>query len=1513
MEEQRYRVILSSEKTYRDVALTDVLQGTDEQQLLIGTSVHANVRLRVQDFPSPFSFLMKFEYGKWKVLCPQPLYLLAGDLQKTAQKQLQSGDEVTIRYSNTNQKVLTLYFSVDYDYDLKKYDRVIGIESLKNLKIGSGKDCQIRLSPGENQLGTLKIWKNGSQYMLQKAGIGYGVRLNGQSFRGTAELDTFDFFSIGAYSFCFCDEKLYTDSSSDLIYNGVSVCDEKASLSHHNYPKYNRSTRIRNVISTEKIKVLDPPSMPQKPGTNVTVQLFPAIAMLAVILILRVGMDQSRLNFIFMSVCSMGIGIVTSVMSIISERRKYKKDIEKRETSYQEYIEEKRNSIEIRRKEEAQILNDTYYSVARELEMVDGFLPNLFERAVGDQDFLEVNLGNGRREALQEIDYKRQEKVEPLDELQKLPEKLAEEYRMLDDVPVTLKLAEASVIGVSGSRESLYHVMKILTMDLAVRHYYTDVKFVYSIDEKDSRKLKWLRLLPHVQNEMLNRRNIICDEESRNVLLEFLYKELSHRNQKSCMPRIVVFVYRNQGIQSHPISELMYGAKEKGITFIWFHEYQELLPRGCDYIIQMEDLLHGIKIDSRDGTKSEQFMMPVLQDTAFSHAIRRMAPIYCEEISLAGTLTKHISFFEMLNIYQPEDIDLMQNWSNAQVYRTMAAPVGVKGENQIIALDIHEKAHGPHGLVAGTTGSGKSEILQTYILSMALRYHPYEVGFVIIDYKGGGMGKQFRNLPHLIGTITNIDGKQTGRSLMSIQAEMKKRQEIFAEYGVNHIDDYIKLYRKGVTRKPLPHLILIVDEFAELKRDQPEFMKELISAARIGRSIGVHLILATQKPSGVVDPQIWSNSRFRLCLKVQSKEDSNEILKTPLAAEITEPGRAYLQVGSNEIFELFQSAYSGDSAKAEGMASKKKFKISRVSLTGRRTVVYEQRPVKQEEEKETQLVSVVNYISGYCQKAGLKRLPDICLPPLPLVQKAASMRRCENIKDGIKAYTGIYDDPSRQYQGVLTLNVTLENIMIIGSAQNGKTNLLQIIIRSLAEQYSPEELNLYILDFGSGIFRNLEELHHVGGVVCFDEDEKCKNLFKLLNEEMKIRRDRLAETGVSSFASYLEAGFRDLPQIVVVIDNLTAMRERYLMDQDFLLPLCREGLAAGISFVIANSQTSGIGYKYLSNFRQRIALYCNDSTEYSALFESCRMKPMDTPGRCLIENEKNIYEAQTYLAFDGEKEIDRVKQIRKFADQQNAVWPEISAKRIPVVPKELTEEILRRDFRCKSDSEKLVVGLDYATVAPAVLFWDTQNILAFCGKKELGRIAFTDYMIRHLNQDGARIYILDDFSGELEKYGKMSGVELYSKTAGDVKEMLHDMRQTLEDRYQRILAGEKDFLRKEPLLVLLICNPEVPAVISNDRTVLAVYKDILGKYRNLKSCIIYTHLESAEIGFNAPEAIKVMKDNRQFLIFENINDIRPEMPLQLKKKFARPLESGELYMLRENTLMKLKAVQPKGN
>ena len=775
--------------------------------------------------------------------------------------------------------------------------------------------------------------------------------------------------------------------------------------------------------------------------------------------------------------------------------------------------------------------------------------------------------------------YKKQEKLEIEDDLSLLPEQTASFYKELQNAPVICDLKNVNAVGITGEEADRFELLKLIVTDVALRHFAADVKLFFVAEKEHAGRMHLFRFLPGAYCVQTDTRGIVTDDESKTLIFEYLYKELTMRAQeKRSYPHLLIFFYDEYGYKKHPISQFTEKGKDLGVTFLFFGQTRADIPVGCDYVVQLSGGYRGVLINAAEKSKTVPFVSSQISDTLAVRIVRTLAPVCTDEVSLEGELIKNISMFKMLNILSVEDLDLKARWSASKVTKSMAAPVGVS-KTGIVMLDLHDKAHGPHGLVAGTTGSGKSEILQTYILSMATLYHPYEAAFVIIDFKGGGMVNQFAQLPHLLGAITNIDGNAINRSLKSIKAELQKRQKYFAQADVNHIDKYIRKYKAGEVSEPLPHLIIIVDEFAELKAEQPEFMKELISAARIGRSLGVHLILATQKPAGQVNEQIWSNSRFKLCLKVQSKEDSNEVLKSPLAAEIKEPGRAYLQVGNNEIFELFQSAYSGVPER-EDEGTGKAFTIYEVPDGGKKVPVYVKKKNKGQEGMNNQLEAIVSYVSEYFRSIQIPQLPDICLPPLreciefPPVSKEAVQEQKKEV--GFYAWIGVYDDPDHQNQDQYAVNLSAANMIIIGSAQTGKTTILQNVIRSLSEQYTPDEVAIYIIDFASMVLKNFETLNHVGGVVSSSEDEKLKNLFKMLWEEMETRKEKLLSVGVSSFVAYKEAGRTDMKQIVLIIDNLTALKELYFQDDDELLNLCREGITVGISIVIANAQTAGI-------------------------------------------------------------------------------------------------------------------------------------------------------------------------------------------------------------------------------------------------------------------------------------------------------------------------------------------------
>lgn len=1493
----RYKIILSSNTVYKEIELAP-----DAQQVKVGTSVDCDIRLRKELFFGQIELLFVKNGIEWSVHCSDNLYLTVGDIRKLMTKNLLHGDVLEIKYQESDNLVFTMDFLIDFDDGKKKYERIIDVFGTTTLTIGAPTNCNISIGGEYVKDDVLILNKKTEGYVIDIQKTTYGVYINGKKAMSKDIIKDGDFLSISDYFFYFKDNKIWTQIHPEMKVNFLRFLDTS---SKGEYPKFNRNTRVKTVVCDETIEILDPPAKPQKPKNNLFMRLLPSLGMLvaAGVMAFFGGM------MIIMSVISGAMAIFTTIMSIKEGNKEYKVSIAERVEKYNAYISKKKREIEENREQEHIELEELFVSQLVEQERFSSFSADLFDRSRDDEDYLCVRLGSGDVLSKREINYKKQEKLEIEDDLQLIPERLCDEYKNVHNAPIVCDFKEINAVGVVGALVCRFELLKNIVIDIAARQYFSDVKMIFVAEKEHKEQIQWLRLLPHVYNDAIGVRNIVCNDDSKNLIFEFLYKELTIREQnKSFTENIIVFFYDEYGFKSHPISKFVDKAKDLGITFVFFGDTVADIPQGCGYIVSIKDNNNATLINTQNRSEMSEFVYPNMQTTQAEEIVKLLAPVYTEEISLEGTLTKNISMFELLNILAVDDIDLKSRWETSQVFKSMAAPLGVS-KTGVVSLDLHDKAHGPHGLVAGTTGSGKSEILQTYILAMSTLYHPYEVGFVIIDFKGGGMVNQFKELPHLLGAITNIDGKEINRSLKSIKAELQKRQRLFAEADVNHIDKYIRKFKAGETQIPLPHLIIIVDEFAELKAEQPEFMKELISAARIGRSLGVHLILATQKPSGQVNEQIWSNSRFKLCLKVQSQEDSNEVLKSPLAAEIKEPGRAYLQVGNNEIFELFQSAYSGASEKTDD-SNVKEFTIYSLTESGKRVPVYSQKKKKSGEGSATQLDAIVKYIAGYCEGIKLAKLPDICLPSLGDCIAFATATEKSSNPGSYDVEIGIYDDPENQYQGVYTVALGSNNLMIIGSSQSGKTNVLQDIIRSLSTKYTPDEVNIYIIDFASMVLKNFDKLNHVGGVVCPSEDEKLKNLFKLLNTEIESRKEKLVSVGVSSFAAYKEAGEKDLPLIILMIDNLTALKELYFQDDDELLNLCREGLTVGISIVIANSQTAGIGYKYLSNFSARMALYCNDSNEYSSLFDHCSERIDSIPGRAIVEIDKNHFECQSYLAFTGEKEIDRVKEIKKYISEVNATNKHMMAKRIPLIPASLTKSFMVEQFgNYMEDKFSIVTGLDYATVTPYVLDFAVAGVLAITGREGAGRHNWLKYSVDMLSTvypGMSKVYVVDSIGKKLSSLKEGDNITAYSMIADDAVKYIKEIEMQLKDRYDALVAGDEDVLNDAELIMMVIDNQDALLAICNNSDALAAYKNIIGRYKNMKVCIT-VFVENANIPYSAPEIMKNIRDQRKFMYFDDMSNMKIfDVPLAMSRNFKKPIELGDGYYIKDNECVKLK-------
>lgn len=1495
----RYKVIISSSTIYKEIELA-----ANAKQVKVGTDLDCDVRLRKELFFTPIELIFIKKNSHWEVSCSDYLYLTVGDIRKLMTKKLNHGDILELKYQASDNLIFSMEFLIDFDDGKKKYDRVIDVTNETTLSIGAS-NSNINLNSEFIKEDLLILNKVDNQFIIDIKNTTYGVFINGKRAQVKDTLRNMDFLSISDYFFYYKDSKLWTQSRTDMTINSLPFNDLFINKA---YPKFNRNTRVQPFICKDEIEILDPPAVIQKPKNNLLTRLMPSIGMLmtsGVMALLGGAM-------IAMSAISGVMAILTSVITLKESNKEFKQSCADRIQKYNNYISNKRKDIECFRAEEKKALDNIYIAQEEEINRLLSFSSDLFDRVLNDEDFLAVRLGVGAVEAQRKIKYKKQEKLEVEDELQLLPEQLSHDYQYIKKAPVVCNIKTKNAVGIVGSAHDRYEFFKSMVIDIVARHYFTEVKMAFISESNHADKILMLRMLPHVRIENQSLNMLVTDDESRNIVFEYLYKELTLRQQsKSFNEHFVLFFFDEYGLKSHPISKFVKDAKELGVTFVFFASKISEIPLGCEDIITLEETCKGYLLNANDGAQKTEFSYQLLSDDKFKKAIDLVIPIYSEEISLEGTLTKSCSMFEMLNILSVDDINIQEKWSTSKIYQTMAAPIGVS-KNGIVYLDLHDKAHGPHGLVAGTTGSGKSEILQTYILSMAILFHPYEVGFVIIDFKGGGMVNQFKALPHLLGAITNIDGKEIDRSLKSIKAELQKRQRLFAKAEVNHIDKYIKKFKNGEIETPLPHLILIVDEFAELKADQPEFMKELISAARIGRSLGVHLILATQKPSGQVNEQIWSNSKFKLCLKVQSQEDSNEVIKSPLAAEIKEPGRAYLQVGNNEIFELFQSAYSGASAKADD-TSIKEFVIKSVSSCGKQTPIYIKKRKKTDSENLTQLDAMVDYISLYAEKNGIERLPSICLPPLEKEISAGNIV-CKDNKFSI----GIYDDPDTQYQGDAYIDFDSNNTIIIGTSQSGKTNLLQLLLREISTQKRTEEVNFYIMDFGSRMLKNFEELKHVGGVVLSSEEEKTKNLFKLLMQELDERKEKIMSAGVSSIIAYNEAGYKDLPHIYVILDNFSAFKELYAdkYEDDFLY-IAREGITYGISYIVTAVATNGFGYKYMSNFANRIAFNCNDVSEYSNLFDRCRIEPSNLPGRMLVCFDKIIYEAQSYLSFDGEKEIDRVNAVKSFIQEQNRLEKGKPAKKIPEVPDMLEQEYILNNYTVNVRNQ-LAVALSYQYVEPVLFDIHSMTPLTVIGKFKGNIVGFEKAMLEEIKinyfERPTNVYIIDSLSRDLKDYADESYVEKYSIDYSLLSTIFEEISMELEDRYTTVLEDGIETLEERPLLFLMINNVNAIEYIANSKELLAAYTTIISKYKEMKVMIVFAGINDEAIGYSSNDLLKKLKENKNAIIFTNLQEHKVfDIQQQFIRQNKKALDSTQGYYLKESEIVKIRFARRDNN
>ena len=1192
-----------------------------------------------------------------------------------------------------------------------------------------------------------------------------------------------------------------------------------------------RNPRFKRNLLEEKFNIDSPPEN-QDPETTPMLLTLASSMTMAASSSMSLYMVISRMNEGASMKEVLPTLIITSVMLISSliipiitrvyEKHRNKKKEKLRQEKYTNYIEERRVEINNKIEEQKAIITENNLNDEKCYQIIMNKEATLWERKILHDDFLNVRIGIGDVDAKIEVNYEKERFTLAEDDLKKKLFDLGGSEKKIKDVPVSISLTEKNVLAITSDFKYGYSFLESLILQILTYHSYEDLKIAILTSNEKASNFEFLKLTPFVwNNEKSFRFFATCKEEvnlvSNYLLNEFMSRKYKDRDSeygsgsvssddyKSYIPYYVIITDDYKNIRNTEIfSKIFTSEVNYGFTVISMDRNLRRLPSDAKVFININE--NNSLLLEPDLTKGEK---QEFKASFNNYNMKLLTEKICNvPIELAGgrfKLPEVYTFLEMYNVGRVEQLNVLSRWRESNPMTSLAAPVGIGENGDFVILDVHEKVHGPHGLIAGMTGSGKSEFIITYILSMAINYHPYEVSFVLIDYKGGGLAYAFENkdtglkLPHLAGTITNLDQAEITRALASLNSELRRRQKIFNDarekVGESTIDiyKYQKLYRSGQVSEPLPHLIIISDEFAELKMQQPEFMDELMSIARIGRSLGVHLILATQKPSGIVNDQIWSNSRFKVCLKVQDRSDSMDMLKRPDAAAITNIGSFYLQVGFNEFFYFGQSAWTGAPYYPSDFRIRKvDTAIDFVNNNGQIYKTIKNNKKKFIKSSGEEITNIINYLDDIAVKENIV-VESLWLSKIPNMIKVDALKSKYNYQKDIliNPVIGEYDDPVNQSQHLLTLPISeFGNTIVYGIPGSGKELVLTTVVYSCATTYTPDEVNFYILDFASETMQNLRNIPHVGDIILAQDKDKLENLFKLINTYLENRKS-LFLNYAGSIVEYEKATGKVVPSVIIMINGFDSFQEVYPDYAELLVKYTREATRFGIYFMLTASGTNSVRFKLSQNFKLILGLELNDKSDYYSILGKTSITPSHAVGRGLIKINDNIYEFQT--AHPSRKEESSV-----FFKNLSISLSEKFSKRafkIPVLPDKVNMKLFETML---TDLDNIPIGI-YKNNLDNAIFNFKKNFFNKIVANDLeNTLPFIKELLSCFNSmTKFKTYLLDASNSIKENYVNIS------KYNNNFDDFLNKTVENLENLLNEYESNNEIILKYQPMLIVI--------------------------------------------------------------------------------------------------------------
>ncbi len=1123
-----------------------------------------------------------------------------------------------------------------------------------------------------------------------------------------------------------------------------------------------------------------PPELPEQlpRGLGPLLMVLPMLAGVGAMAFLYAGRSGGTMTWVAgglfgvsmlgMAVGSMGGGGSEKKAELDAERRDYMRHLAQARRRARRAADQQRAALTWRHPDP-----NSLWSIAASRRM--------WERRTTEDDFGEVRVAVGPQRLEITIVTPETKPVEDLEPMTAIAlRRFVRAHSTVPDLPMALSLRSFSRIALRGDRPATLDLARSMVCQMATFHAPDDLIIAVVAAEERMPDWDWVKWLPHAQ---YGRRSdgagaVRLAFHGMDELDALLADDLSSRPRFSAdvkplttAPHLVVLL---DGGETPPTSGLV-GVGLLGTTVV---DLSGVVPRDAGRWLLALDVAAD-RLDVNRGNTSTLLGRPDRMDPAQAEGLaRQVSPYRLSQQRVAEEpLARSMELPDLLGIGDAAAVDPRLHWKPRPDRDQLRIPLGLNPEGNVIELDVKEAAlegMGPHGLVVGATGSGKSELLRTLVAALAVTHSSEELNFVLVDFKGGATFASLDVLPHTSAVITNLQDElsMVDRMRDAIQGELVRRQELLRAAG-NYVSryEYEKARKNGEQLDPLPSLLVIVDEFSEMLVEKPDFIDLFLQIGRIGRSIGVHLLLASQRLEEGKLRGLDTFLSYRIGLRTFSAVESRIVLGVPDAYELPQaPGHGYLKSGTATMLR-FRAAYVSGPYRAPGTTQAGAQAIAQRSVTRYSLAPVavpelpaqapvEAAPAAAEVGKLTSMLDViVNRLRGQGAPAHQVWLPplseppslDELLPPLATDERFGLHAQWPG-RGRLAAPVGVVDKPFEQRREpmMVDLDGSGGNVVIVGGSQSGKSTMLRSMLCSLALTHTPAEVQFFCLDFGGGALRALDGLPHLSGVAGRRDAEAVRRTVAEVAALLDERETRFAVLGIDSIASYrrrrASGDITDDPfgDVFLVVDGWAVLGQEYEELQQTVTNLAARGLGFGIHVILTANRWAEIRINTRDLLGTRLELRLGEPGESEIDRRAASNVPEKSPGRGLTRDKLHFLAAVSRM--DGRHDIeDMTEATADLVTRVRAAWPYPPAPKVRLLPRELTVA----DLATIADpaAPGLPIGVNETHLAPVYLdMADEPHLMvlgdAQCGKTNLLRLVARSIVERNAPEQ-ARLVIAD--------------------------------------------------------------------------------------------------------------------------------------------------------------------------